>query len=186
MTRLTDEPEDPNSSLEASSPAAVVDSSQPTIDPVVLDLVNAMQLRGIRFKLPHGRNRLRIEPWSKVTDADRIGLRDHRDAIKSLMRSGLMPDVYERPERQVAVPVPPPPPPPIDLDAVGITLEELPDGRQVYTHALGDDYADQVMSGAIPLATAIEHERRVAQQRDELSCATSVVAFGSTFTRRTP
>lgn len=151
----------PEMALDASSATPVVEPEPPDADPLALSWVTDKVALGHRFSV--GGNRLRITKWSALTDADRAFIREHRAAIKLLVRTGRIPDVDARPVTPAA-PVAPAPPP-IDLDAVGIETYERPNGSIGYTHSLGDDYAEDVMSGAIPLEVALRNERRTAQNR---------------------
>jgi len=49
--------------------------------------IAALRSRGISFAVTN--NRLRVSPWRKLSTGDQTMLRQHRDAIKKLIREGM-------------------------------------------------------------------------------------------------
>lgn len=81
------------------------------------DWLTQKRQAGVRFALA-GKNKLTAQPWSALSDADRVFLREHRETIKSLVRAGL-------PPLPVAPPVQPPPQPePSGMTTSVISVDE--------------------------------------------------------------
>jgi hypothetical protein len=74
--------EEPDLDRIANRTGPVERPLEPTLDA----WISILRARGITFTLTH--NRLRVSPWRKLSTDDQATLRQHREAIKQLVRAG--------------------------------------------------------------------------------------------------
>jgi len=75
--------EEPNSNRMANPIGSVERPLQLTL----VSWIAALRSRGVSFAVTN--NRLRVSPWRKLSTGDQTMLRQHRDAIKKLIREGM-------------------------------------------------------------------------------------------------
>jgi hypothetical protein len=100
------------------------------------------------------RSRLRVKGWRNLTAEDQQAVNQHRQALLALLRAE-----QEREPRT-------PPIAPSEYHRFGIYIV-----HGVPTHALGDEYAADVIAGRIPRPQAEEAERQKERAARELSRA---------------